>query len=97
MVVSFEYDKNFFISDIAGQDIREHKDDPMRIIQIVRDWLRGQSSHDSGIPGGRAIAERYKAFRARLPELCQEARLEEDDLIWVEYTDLVWNWLALSV
>lgn len=86
-----------FISDIAGQDIREHKDDPIRIIQIVRDWLRSQSAHDSGIPGGRAIAERYKAFRARLPELCQEARLEEDDLIWVEYTDLVWSWLALSV
>ncbi len=84
-----------FISDIAGQDVQEHGDDPIRVIKIARDWLRSQSQN-SGMPGGRAIAERYKAFRAQLPELCREARLDEDDLIWIEYTDLAWNWLELN-
>lgn len=83
-----------FISDIAGQDVKEHEDDPMQAIQIVRDWLRSQSQN-SRMPGGKAIAERYKAFRARLSEHCREARLNEDDLIWIEYTELIWNWLEV--
>jgi hypothetical protein len=85
-----------FISDLAGQDLREHGDDPLQVIKIVRNWLRGQAQ-GSWMPCGRAIVEHYKAFRAQLPELCHEARLDEDDLIWVEYTELVWNWLRLSV
>jgi hypothetical protein len=83
-----------FISDIAGQDIREHGDAPTRAIQIVRDWLRSQSQN-SKMPGGKAIVERYEAFRAKLPELCRDARLDEDDLIWIDYTELVWSWLNL--
>jgi len=84
-----------FISDIAGQDLREHGDDPIRAIQIVRDWLRSQSQSWK-IPGGAVIAERYRAFRAELSELCREARLEEENLIWAEYTEFVWSWLQLE-
>jgi len=84
-----------FISDIAGQDIREHGGDPTRVIQIVRDWLRSQSPQNSKMPGGKAIVERYKAFRAKLPEHCRDAGLDADDLIWIEYTELVWNWLEI--
>lgn len=84
-----------FISDIAGQDLREHGDDPVRAIQIVRDWLRSQSQ-SLKIPGGAVIAERYRAFRAELSELCREARLEEENLIWAEYTEFVWSWLELD-
>jgi len=47
------------------------------------------------MPGGKAIVERYKAFRAKLPELCRDARLDEDDLIWIDYTELIWIWLNL--
>lgn len=81
-----------FISDIAGQDIREHADEPARAIRVVRDWLRGQTL-DSGMPGWRVVAERYLAFRAELPELCRQSKLDEDDLIWIEYTTLIWTWL----
>jgi hypothetical protein len=84
-----------FISDIAGQDIREHREDPVRVIQIIRDWLRSQSQ-SAKILGGAAIAERYKAFRVELPDLCKEARLDTENLIWVEYTELIWNWLKLG-
>jgi len=83
-----------FISDIAGQDVKEHEDDPMQVIRIVRDWLRSQSQN-SRMPGGQAIAERYMAFRAKLPELCRDARLDAADLIWIEYTELVWDWLDI--
>jgi len=81
-----------FISDIAGQDIREHKDDPLEAIRIVRNWLRNQSQ-GLGIPGGRIIGERYRAFRVELPKLCKKTKLDEDDLGWIDFTDLVWMWL----
>jgi len=81
-----------FISDIAGQDIQEHGNEPTRAIRVVRDWLRSQTQ-DSGMPGGRVVVERYQAFRVELRELCRESKLDEDDLIWVEYTTLVWTWL----
>jgi hypothetical protein len=81
-----------FISDIAGQDIQEHGNEPTRAIRVVRDWLRSQTK-DSGMPGWRSIADRYEAFRADLHELCKEPKLDEEDLIWVEYTGLVWTWL----
>jgi hypothetical protein len=32
-----------YVSDIAGQDIAEHGDDPARAIGKVRDWLRTES------------------------------------------------------
>jgi hypothetical protein len=83
-----------FISDLSGQDIREHRDEPARAIRLVRDWLRSQSPDP--VPGGRIIADRYEAFRAQLPELCREAQLDVNDLIWVEYNDLVWMWLGLN-
>ena len=85
-----------FISDIAGQDVKEHEEDPIQVIQIVRDWLRSQPQSSKKILGGPAIAERYKAFRADLPGLCRAVRLDGENLIWVEYIDLVWNWLKLS-
>lgn len=82
-----------FISDISGQDIQKHVDDPLEVIRVVRNWLRNQSPRP-GVPGGRMIGERYQRFRAELPRLCKKARLDETDLIWIEYTDLVWTWLG---
>ncbi len=35
----FRYQK--FISDIAGQDVSAHDDDPKKAVTVVRDWLRG--------------------------------------------------------
>lgn len=81
-----------FISDIAGQDIREHGDHPLEAIRVVRNWLRNQSS-DLIIPGGKVIGEHYRAFRYELPVLCRKARLEEDELLFTELSDLIFQWL----
>lgn len=82
-----------FCSDISGQDIRAHKDDPREAIRAVRDWL---SSHRSRalIPGGRAVFERYDAFRAQLPQQAKGVKLDYRELTFGDYTRLVVGWLT---
>jgi hypothetical protein len=80
------------ISDIAGQDIRAHGNSPARAIAHVRDWLQ-TADPDQTMPGGAVIADRYGAFRAQLPELCEALRLTEDGLTFVDLGKVVASWL----
>lgn len=81
-----------FCSDIAGQDIRAHGDEPRQAIRAVRDWL---SSHRPTVsmPGGKAIFDRYEDFRAQLPAQAKEVRLDYRELTFGDYTRLVVGWL----
>lgn len=82
-----------FCSDIAGQDIRAHNDQPKDAIRAVRDWL---STHRTSIqmPGGRAIFERYQRFLAQLPIQASSVRLDHQELTFGDYTKLVVGWLT---
>jgi hypothetical protein len=82
-----------YCSDISGQDIRAHNDDPRDAIRAVRDWL---SSQRSGvlIPGGRAVFARYQRFRVQLPEQAREVNLDRRELTFGDYTHLVVGWLT---
>jgi hypothetical protein len=81
-----------FCSDISGQDIRAHNDQPRDAIRAVRDWL---SSHRTAIqmPGGKAIFERYEGFRLQLPIQAKNVRLDYKELTFGDYTKLVVGWL----
>jgi hypothetical protein len=86
---NYRYQK--FISDISGQDIRAHENDPRLAISIVRNWLRNTTPED-GMPGGDAIGERYELFRADLPGMCEELRLVENRLTFVDYAWVISRW-----
>jgi hypothetical protein len=81
-----------FISDIGGQDIQSHNDNPQTAISRVRDWLRTESGRDT-IPGGMAIYGRYLLFRDRLPAICAELKLREDELTFADFSHTVALWL----
>jgi hypothetical protein len=87
-----KYRYRIFCSDISGQDIRAHGDRPRDGIRAVRDWL---SSHRSGalIPGGKAIFDRYEAFRAQLPTQARVINLDHRELTFSDYALLVVGWL----
>jgi hypothetical protein len=85
-----------FLSDIAGQDIREHGDDPTRMISIIRNWLRSASGR-ADIPGGSTIQARYHLFRENLPSLCRQLKAREDELTFTDYIWLVTEWLRTGV
>jgi hypothetical protein len=82
-----------FCSDIAGQDIRAHNDEPRDAIRSARDWL---SSHRTGVlmPGGKMIFERYQRFRAQLPAQARDVKLDHRELTFGDYTRLVVGWLT---
>ena len=81
-----------FCSDISGQDIRSHGNDPRQAIRAVRDWL---SSHRAGVqmPGGKAIFDRYESFRVQLPTQAKAVRLDPRELTFGDYTNLIVGWL----
>jgi len=87
---SYRYQK--FISDIAGQDIRSHGDDPQEAITIVRNWLRSVSPQRP-IPGGEAIGNRYRIFRKTMPKMCRRLKWSTSSLTFTDYTWLVAEWL----
>jgi hypothetical protein len=90
-----KYRYQTFISDLAGQDIRAHGDDPKRAITIIRDWLRS-ASHRPDLPGGKAIGELYDRFLSQRPELCSGLRLTEDELTFNDSTWLISEWLRAN-
>lgn len=90
-----EYRYQKFISDIAGQDIRHHENNPENSIKIVRNWLRNSSKRTT-IPGGSAINHRYNSFRNDLPSICSNTRINEDELTFNDYATFVSEWLKIN-
>ena len=84
------YDK--FISDISGQDIEAHNNNPNQLILVVRDWLRNASER-KGIPDGGIILERYQNFKQDLPKMASLYSLNANNLIFNDYTWMIVEWL----
>ena len=87
-----QYRYQEFISDIAGQDIQAHNNNPEGIITVVRNWIRTASKRQT-IPSGSIIWGRYQEFMKDLPQLAQEHQLKVEELIFNDYTLVITRWL----
>lgn len=85
----YRYQK--FISDIAGQDIREHNNSSLVLITAIRNWLFSHSKNIS-IPGGSKIHSRFKAYEAELPAICKARHWQRSELTFREKTYLMSAW-----
>lgn len=81
-----------FISDIAGQDIQAHENNPETLIAVVRNWLRSLSPGHP-LPGGAAIHQRYILFLRELPDICHAIQLDPNKVTYADYADIVTVWL----
>jgi len=81
-----------FVSDLSGQDIAQHGNNPKTAVSRVRNWLRTESGK-SGIPGGAAIYARYEAFRSDLPQICAALHLDVGDLTFADFSYTIARWL----
>jgi hypothetical protein len=82
-----------YVSDIAGQDIGHHDDDPNRAIGQVRDWLRTEAGL-TGLPGAKAMQSKYAEFRNTLPSMCEENNLDMFALTFADFLSAVGAWLT---
>ena len=76
-----------FISDIAGQDIHDHGNDPAAAIGIVTDWLRATSRRIS-LPGGTRVATEFAEFRGQLPRILAARDLHPDDVKFIDFVSI---------
>lgn len=91
-----QYRYQIFISDIAGQDIRNHSSSPEGAIRLVTDWLRNASERTT-VPGGLVVAKRHRLFKEKLPEMCGLSSLTEDELGFNDYSTLVSEWIKQNL
>lgn len=81
-----------FLSDISGQDIHAHGNDPANAIRAVRDWL-AISKAGRSLAGAQVIHEFFQIFSRELPDICGRVQLQADELTFVEYADFAYTWL----
>ena len=75
------------ISDISGQDIASHDNNPSMAIRAVRNFLRIASGRRT-VPAASQIIKRFAAFTTALPDLAEASGADRDDLQFVEYVTL---------
>jgi hypothetical protein len=68
------------LSDISGQDIAVHGNDPNRAIACVRNWLsEHRRPNEPPLPGSYAMARDYRQFQADVDAIIDENRLDSFD------------------
>ena len=85
----YRYQK--YLSDIAGQDIRQHGNDPAKAVGAVRDWLAvSRPKSAKPLPGSTAIMRHYSEFQsefqANLPAMLRATDLEPAELARISHT-----------
>ncbi len=86
----YRYQK--FVSDIAGQDIKSHRNDAVAVIGIVRDWLNATHAREP-LPGGKELARQYRQFMAEVPPKLLKFKLHESEMSFVDWQWIVQQWL----
>jgi hypothetical protein len=81
-----------FISDIGGQDVANHANDPALAVASVRNWLRAESGK-SDLPGASAMNARYASFKRKLSRVCTKLALKPEELTFVDFCQAVADWL----
>jgi hypothetical protein len=66
------------VSDIGGQDIENHNDNPEELIRKVRNWFAAVK-HQHG-PSPTLIWEAYNNFLARMSEQLKKESFSKDDI-----------------
>ncbi len=86
-----------YVSDIAGQDIVSHADDPAKAIQAVRDWFAASlPSEARRLAGSGAIIARYNIFLEDLPKSCALVERDPNNLTFTDHAEMVSDWMAVA-
>jgi hypothetical protein len=91
----FRYRK--VISDLSGNDIKSHNNEPEQLIREVRKWI--QANIISDVKSGTKIWRRFNEFAADFEETCDALEIdaqERESMSTVEYIYFVKEWLKYN-
>jgi hypothetical protein len=89
-----QYRYRDFCSDLAGLDIEAHNDAPLKLVCVVRNWLRNYQEDEELTPDGEHIFNRYKQFLVNLTGRCERVHRNPKSLIFRDYVSMLEGWLA---
>ncbi len=82
------------LSDISGQDIKAHHNDPLRAIQCIRNWLVASPwTLTRKLPGAVRITEWYSQFQNDMEAIAGEFHYDTGELPFADFTNVVKVWL----
>lgn len=81
-----------FLSDIGGQDIAAHGNEPRQLVAAVGEFLNSHSTVP--LPDGEVIWEEYQTFRGELPEICKELKQKPERLKFRNFHYIVSNYVS---
>lgn len=87
---SYRFQK--YVSDLGGQDVANHSNDPKLAIASIRNWLRAESGQRK-LPGPSALNVRYAKFRRDLPQICLGLDVKPEEMTFVDFCQAVLAWL----
>jgi len=76
-----------FVSDISGQDIKDHNNDPQRLILKVRDWF--STVLNTHLPGPTVIWENYTEFVADLNEQLTSEGFNDSEIDEIPFSNFI--------
>ena len=80
-----------FLSDISGQDISSHDDDPIKLLTIVRNWLDPLAS-PRVLLGVKELRKQFDRFLSDRKDICVELGHDHDDLKFKDRAEVVRTW-----
>jgi hypothetical protein len=90
----FDHRFKIFCSDLSGQDIRSHDNDPLLVIRRIRNWIRNSPDHRTAMfAGPEKMVSRYRRFKLVLTTQCKALGLDVGNLEFHDYCILVAGWL----
>lgn len=78
------YRYQMYLSDVAGQDIDWHGNNPKNVIRRVRDWLASLAADH--VPSGSIVWDHYRTFQGELRHRCAQLKQRPEELT---YNDLL--------
>ena len=82
-----QYNYQKFLSDISGQDIFSHKNDPEILIKKVRDWFSANDSKK--LDGPSKIWTAYNQFSAKLTDILKREGYKKKDIDTIPIADFI--------
>lgn len=79
------------ISDISGNDIKAHKNEPEQVVKVIRDWFKPTKPE---IPRHKEIWLAYNEFEFDYEQILREEEYDPKDINSLTFSDIIENMTA---